>query len=154
MRAENKSNTPVYTISMAANILGISVHTLRMYEKECLIIPFQKESNQRLYSDNDIERINNFRKTIHDDKIGIAGLRSMASLMPCWEIVNCSEKDRKNCQSFHSYLKPCWAYKHESNVCADISCRECTVYLDFEYGKVKQKIFEMLQSKSETNSEQ
>ncbi|MFH2031950.1 MAG: MerR family DNA-binding transcriptional regulator [Bacteroidota bacterium] len=44
----NIPTEPKYTISSAANLLGISVHTMRMYEKEGLIIPFKKESNQRL----------------------------------------------------------------------------------------------------------
>ena len=47
----NNPNSPKYTISSAATLLGISVHTLRMYEREGLIIPFKKESGQRLYSD-------------------------------------------------------------------------------------------------------
>ena len=37
------SNTePVFPISTAAKLLKISVHTLRMYEREGLIIPFKK----------------------------------------------------------------------------------------------------------------
>jgi len=62
---------PKYTISNAAKLMGISVHTLRMYEREGLIIPFKKESNQRLYSDRDLERVKCIRKTINDDKIHI-----------------------------------------------------------------------------------
>ena len=45
-----KMDEPKYTISNAAKLAGISIHTLRMYEREGLIIPFKKTSNQRLYS--------------------------------------------------------------------------------------------------------
>ncbi len=71
----NNSNIPIFTISNAAKILGISVHTLRMYEREGLIIPFRKESNQRLYSNQDIERVKCIQKTINKDKINIEGIR-------------------------------------------------------------------------------
>ena len=138
---------PVYTISTAAKLMGISVHTLRMYENEGLIIPFKKESNQRLYSDKDIERIDCIRKSIQNDKIGIAGLKSIAALVPCWELINCSPNDRQNCESFVSHLKPCWTYKHDKNVCSEISCRECSVYKDFDCSKVKEKIIKILQTK-------
>jgi len=141
------SNNPVYTISTAANLMGISIRTLRMYESEGLIIPYKKESNQRLYSDKDIERVKCIRKSIQEEKIGIAGLKAIASLTPCWEIINCSVNDRKNCKSFTSHLEPCWTYIHEQNKCLEISCRECTVYQDFECGKVKEKIFEVLKTK-------
>jgi predicted site-specific integrase-resolvase len=39
---------PVFSISTAAKLLDVSVHTLRMYEREGLIIPFKKDSSQRL----------------------------------------------------------------------------------------------------------
>ena len=39
------SNKPVYTISTAARLLGISIPTLRMYENEGLIIPFKNPAN-------------------------------------------------------------------------------------------------------------
>jgi hypothetical protein len=35
-------NEPLFPIRTAAKLLNISVHTLRMYEKEGLIIPFKK----------------------------------------------------------------------------------------------------------------
>ena len=62
-------NEPKYTISTAARMAGLSVHTLRKYEREGLIIPFQKDSKQRLYSDLDLERLNCIVKTISEDKI-------------------------------------------------------------------------------------
>ena len=142
------SNKPVYTISTAAKLMGISVHTLRMYENEGLIIPFKKESNQRLYSDEDVERVRCIRKSIQDDKIGIAGLKSIASLIPCWEIVKCSSEDRENCESFISHLKPCWTYKHNNNLCSNLACINCPVYKEFNCSNVRQKIFEVISSKT------
>ncbi len=47
---ENKSlnkNEPIYPIGVASKLLGISVHTLRMYEKEGLIIT-ARGTNQKI----------------------------------------------------------------------------------------------------------
>ena len=76
----NNSNDPIFTISNAAKLLNISVHTLRMYEREGLILPYRKSSNQRLYSQMDLERVRCIQKTINEDKINIEGLRRILAL--------------------------------------------------------------------------
>jgi MerR family transcriptional regulator/heat shock protein HspR len=126
---------PIYPIRTAAKLLGISIPTLRMYEKEGLIIPYKSDGNQRLYSFNDIQRIRDIRKDINENKISINGLRAIASLIPCWQIKNCDYSERENCQAYKEQLKPCWLYKHSGNICENNDCRECEVYLynsDFE----------------------
>lgn len=141
----NMPNEPKYTISSAANLLGISVHTMRMYEKEGLIIPFKKESNQRLYSDNDLERIRCIRQTINKDKINIEGIRRVLSLIPCWAIVKCSAEDKESCEAYNGHLKPCWMINHENNYCAGRDCRECEVYQSFgNCESIKNKLKELL----------
>ena len=129
----NKLNydEPIFTISAAAKLLKISVHTLRMYEREGLFISYKKESNQRLYSNQDVERIECIRRAINEMKISINGIKTMYSLIPCWDIVKCSEKDRQNCNAFMEHSKPCWTYKHKNNVCEKLNCRECSVYQNF-----------------------
>jgi MerR family transcriptional regulator, heat shock protein HspR len=122
---------PVYTISTAAELLGVSVHTLRMYEREGLIIPFRKESRQRRYSQNDIERLRCVRTAITRDKISIEGIKRLLSLIPCWSIVNCSKKDRTHCAAFDGSALPCWSYNHLQNNCAEGECRACPVYAGF-----------------------
>ena len=132
---------PLFPISVAARILNISVHTLRMYEREGLIVPFKKESNHRLYSKSDIERLNCIRRSINEKKISINGIKTIYSLIPCWEIVHCSQKDRGNCDSYNSHSKPCWTFKHKNNICSNLYCRECSVYKNFaECGILKEKI--------------
>jgi MerR family transcriptional regulator, heat shock protein HspR len=122
------NDKPVYTISAAAGLLQISVHTLRMYEKEGFIIPFKKESNQRLYSQIDIDRINCIRDAINNKKISINGIKMMYSLIPCWEIINCSKKDRKKCDAYNEHSRACWSYAHLNNECGERNCRDCDVY--------------------------
>jgi len=141
----NNPNSPKYTISSAATLLGISVHTLRMYEREGLIIPFKKESGQRLYSDRDIERIQCIRRTIQKDKINIEGMRRILALIPCWAIVSCSDEDRANCIAFSGHTQPCWMINHKNNYCAGKDCRECDVYQSFgNCESIKNKLKELL----------
>jgi len=141
----NDPNNPKYTISSAANLLNISVHTMRMYEREGLILPYKKESGQRLYSDRDIERIKCIRKTINEDKINIEGIRRVLALIPCWSIVNCSLSDRIDCIAFNSHDKPCWMINHKNNYCEGKDCRECEVYKCFgTCDSIKNKMKELL----------
>ncbi len=136
---------PKYTISTAAKLMGISVPTLRMYEREGLIIPFKKTSNQRLYSDRDIERVMCIRKTINEDKINIEGMRRVLALIPCWAIVKCSAEDRANCEFYSGHTKPCWMINHKKNVCKDRECRTCEVYRSFgNCASIKEKLKELL----------
>ncbi|MGK9476509.1 MerR family transcriptional regulator [Melioribacter sp. OK-6-Me] len=132
---------PIFPIGTAAKIIGISVHTLRMYEREGLIIPYKKESKQRLFSKADIERIECIRKAINDSKISINGIKSIYSLIPCWEIVNCSEEDRQNCKSYKSHGEPCWNITHPRTMCAEKDCRKCDVYNKYtQCGEIKELI--------------
>ena len=141
MEKKENFDLPLYPISSAAKILDISVHTLRMYEREGLIIPYKKESNHRLYSRADVERLQCIRKAINESKISIAGIKTIYSLIPCWEIVNCPVEDRKNCQAFKAHSQPCWSFVHEKNACEKKECRVCDVYIKYaECGKIKELI--------------
>ncbi len=132
---------PIFSISSAARILHISVHTLRMYEREGLIIPFKKESKHRLYSKTDIERIECIRHAINEAKISINGIRAMYSLIPCWDLIKCSEEDRKSCKAFSKHRQPCWSYAHDNNTCQDRNCRDCDVYKKLsQCGEIKEVI--------------
>jgi len=127
---------PVFPISAAAKILNISVHTLRMYEREGLIIPFKKSTNHRLYSQSDIERVRCIRHAINELKISIAGIKSIQSLIPCWKIKGCSEEDRIGCRAYASHSQPCWSFNHKGNKCAEKDCRKCEVYKNFSECKI------------------
>ena len=141
MEIIENSEQPMFPISTAARILNISVHTLRMYEKEGLIIPFKKETNHRLYSRADIDRLNCIRKAINEFKISISGIKTIYSLIPCWQITNCSDEDRQNCNAFIAHNNPCWTFRHNKNICENKVCRECHVYKDYaECSDIKELI--------------
>jgi len=132
------NNEPIYPIRTAAKLLDISVHTLRMYEKENLIIPYKKSTNHRLYSNSDIERIKCIRSAINESKISINGIRTIYSMMPCWEVMKCSAEDKSRCSGFSLHSGPCWAVKSDDTICASKDCRNCSVYQDYgECGSIK-----------------
>jgi len=140
-----KMDEPKYTISNAANLAGISVHTLRMYEREGLIIPFKKESKQRLYSERDVIRVKCIRRTINEDKMTIEGIRRVLALIPCWALINCNMEDRNNCDAYVGHIKPCWMVKHENNTCKERDCRNCEVYSSFgDCASIKGKLKDLL----------
>jgi len=148
METKVNYDTPLYSISVAAKILGISVHTLRMYEKEGLIIPFKKKSSHRLYSQYDIDRLICIRKAINESKISINGIKTVYSFIPCWEIIGCGEIDRDNCNAYTKNSSPCWSYKHINNPCSSIECRNCKVYRNFsECNSIKSSIIQLLKDK-------
>lgn len=132
---------PIFPIRTAAKLLNISIATLRLYEKEGLIIPAKTEGNQRMYSQADIERIECIRKAIRDSKLSINGIKSIYSMIPCWDIVNCPIEDRENCSAYLGHEEPCWIDRHPNTVCEFKECRECRVYQNFyKCGDIKNLI--------------
>lgn len=137
----SNNSLPLFPISSVSIILGISVHTLRLYEKEGLIIPFRKESGHRLYSFDDIERLRCIRESINQKKISIEGIKTIYSLIPCWVIKGCSDEDRASCKAFTDHSHPCWLLKHVRDTGKGAQCRECAVYQNYSNCKsIKENI--------------
>jgi MerR family transcriptional regulator/heat shock protein HspR len=129
MENTNNDKTPLHTIGSVARILGVSVQTLRMYERRGLILAQKSAGNQRLYSQSDIERLKCIRMSISKHKVSIEGIRRIQSMIPCWENVQCPMEQRVECPAFAESDAGCWTYKHKSNVCAGRDCLHCNVYL-------------------------
>ncbi len=66
-------NLPCYMISVVAEILGVHPQTLRLYEREGFIEP-KRQNNQRLYSDEDIERLDFIIQLTRDLGVNRAGV--------------------------------------------------------------------------------
>lgn len=121
-------NSPLFPIRTAAKLLNVSIPTLRMYENAGLIIPSKTESNQRIYSEEDLERIKCIRRAIKEEKISINGIKTIFSLTPCWEITSCKMEKRANCPAYLNHTQPCWSLNREKNH----KCKECKVYLNIK----------------------
>lgn len=68
-------NRPVYVISIAAGIAGCHPRTLRIYEEEGLIEPVRTDTNIRLYSDDDLQRVRVIRYLTQVRGVNLAGVR-------------------------------------------------------------------------------
>lgn len=128
---ENKSietTTPVYTLSIAAELSGIPVHSIRQYIDKGLIVPFRKESGRNLFSTVDIQRLKYINKLLDEDGLNIAGIRALLALIPCWAIRQCSTEEREKCEAYLSETYPCWEASEKGVLCKNTNCRECEVY--------------------------
>ena len=70
---------PVFVISIASEMLGVHQHTLRIYEDEGLITPARR-SNQRLYSEADIELLQHIRYLTSVLGLNLAGVHLIFQL--------------------------------------------------------------------------
>ncbi len=140
MRTEIKGPR-IYSIGEVAKQLGVSVQILRLYEERGLVIIQKSAGNQRVYTQDDIERIRCIRMAINDQKISMEGIRRIHSLMPCWEIVNCPPEKRSDCPAYGSHDAGCWTYEQKNTDCAARDCRACNVYqLSSDCGNIKKMI--------------
>lgn len=132
---EAKKDMPLYPIGIAAELIGTTDQTLRLYEKHGLIKPSRRNKN-RFYSENDIKWLRCLRDLIHNRKISIEGIKKLLDYAPCWEITECAEEIKTKCSAFIDKTKPCWELnKMICNRKAGIICEDCIVYLS----KKKQK---------------
>ncbi len=69
------AHRPVYVISIAAGLAGCHPRTLRIYEEEGLLEPVRTETNIRLYSDDDLERVRVIRYLTQVRGVNLAGVK-------------------------------------------------------------------------------
>jgi len=144
------SDTPIYPIGAVARLLGVSVHTLRMYEREGLILAHHAESGRRLYSQRDVERLECIRSTITVEKISIEGIKRVLTMIPCWAIIGCPKSELEVCPAYTGHSGPCWSIREKVPFCQSRSCRECHVYTDLsECSKIKEKMKSLLKTRQQ-----
>ncbi|HKW77715.1 MAG TPA: MerR family transcriptional regulator [Candidatus Limnocylindria bacterium] len=73
-------NRPVYVISIAANLAGCHPRTLRIYEEVGLLEPVRTDTNIRLYSDEDLERVRVIRYLTQVRGVNLAGVKMLLQL--------------------------------------------------------------------------
>lgn len=65
---------PIFTLSVAADLLGLHPRTLRIYEEKKLVVPSRTEGNRRRYSQSDIERFQ-FIRFLTGGGVNLEGVR-------------------------------------------------------------------------------
>lgn len=68
------ADKPVFTLSVAADILGLHPRTLRIYEEHELVVPARTATKRRRYSQNDIRKFQFIQHLTHDLGVNLAGV--------------------------------------------------------------------------------
>jgi MerR family transcriptional regulator/heat shock protein HspR len=71
---------PRYTISVAAELVGMHQQTLRMYEAKGLVRPKRTPGNTRLYSEADLERLRLIQRLTTEVGLNLAGVEHVLRL--------------------------------------------------------------------------
>lgn len=104
----------MYTIGVAAELVGVHQETLRIWERNEIIKPARR-NKQRLYSNNDIKRLRFIKPLLDDKGLNIAGVKQMINFYPCWWKENCKGGRAEGTDKYINRAKPCW--KEENTYC-------------------------------------
>ncbi|HST25582.1 MAG TPA: helix-turn-helix transcriptional regulator [Gaiellaceae bacterium] len=69
-----------YTISVAADVVGMHPQTLRIYESKGLVRPGRTPGGTRLYSDRDLDRLREIHRLTTDLGLNLAGVQRVLTL--------------------------------------------------------------------------
>jgi MerR family transcriptional regulator/heat shock protein HspR len=69
-----------YMISAVADKYGIHPQTLRLYEREGLLRPSRSDGNTRLYTDEDLERLEVILKLTRELGVNLAGVEIILNM--------------------------------------------------------------------------
>jgi MerR family transcriptional regulator/heat shock protein HspR len=73
MRPEG--DAPVYVISVAARLTGLPAWMLRLLDQEGVVVPTRTDKNRRLYSDNDLIRLERVRYLTEVKGVNMNGVK-------------------------------------------------------------------------------
>ena len=71
---------PLYTISVASEVLNSHPRTLMLYESVGLIEPFRTPTNRRRYSQRDIRKLQVIQTLTRERGVNLAGVRDILDL--------------------------------------------------------------------------
>jgi MerR family transcriptional regulator/heat shock protein HspR len=80
MTRDKKKGKAAYMISAVAESYGIHPQTLRLYEREGLLKPSRSEGNTRLYTEEDIERLELILSLTRDLGVNLAGVEVVLNM--------------------------------------------------------------------------
>jgi len=75
-----KRNKGFFSISAVAKMFSVHQQTIRLYEKQGLITPDRSSGNTRLFSEEDIERLEEIIYLTHELGINLAGVEMVLKL--------------------------------------------------------------------------
>ncbi|MHB8302106.1 MAG: MerR family transcriptional regulator [Acidobacteriaceae bacterium] len=97
--ATRRKSKGAYMISSVAEMYGIHPQTLRLYEREGLLKPSRTDGNTRLYTEEDLERLEFILNLARDLGVNIAGIAIILQMRERMEEMN------RQMQSFVDYVR-------------------------------------------------
>jgi len=106
MTATRRNRTQgAYTISVVAEQFGVHPQTLRLYEREGLLKPSRTQGNTRLYTEEDIERLETILSLTRDLGVNLAGVEVILNMRGKLEDMRQRmEEMQRQMQEFVSYV--------------------------------------------------
>ena len=92
VRKRQDTDRPLYLISVVSKMLEVHPQTLRMYEREGFVTP-RRINRQRIYSENDVERLNLVIELTKDLGVNKAGVDIILRMRGRLEIVQREMRD-------------------------------------------------------------
>ena len=86
--ATKRKTRGAYMISAVAEMYGIHPQTLRLYEREGLLRPSRSEGNTRLYTDEDLERLEFILSLAREMGVNMAGIAIVLQMRERMEEMN------------------------------------------------------------------
>lgn len=78
--AKPRPKAATYMISAVAELYQVHPQTLRLYEREGLLKPSRSEGNTRLYTQEDLERLEVILKLTRDFGVNLAGVEIILNM--------------------------------------------------------------------------
>lgn len=97
--ATKRKSKGAYMISAVAEMYEIHPQTLRLYEREGLLRPSRSDGNTRLYTDEDLERLEFILNLARDLGVNIAGIAIVLQMRERMEEMN------RQMQGFVDYVR-------------------------------------------------
>lgn len=75
------SDKPIFTLSVAAEILALHPRTLRIYEEHSLVVPHRTQTQRRRYSQNDIKKFQFIQFLTQRRRVNLEGVKIILAML-------------------------------------------------------------------------
>lgn len=96
----DRGRRPLYMISVVADMMKVHPQTLRTYEREGLLRPSRTRGNTRLYSQEDVERLELILRLTKDLGVNLAGVEVILNMRDRMEAM-----ERQMNQTMEAFLR-------------------------------------------------
>jgi len=125
-----------YSIGAVSRVLDLSQKTIRDYEKMGMLRPKREpRTNNRIYSDFEIEQIRQISRLIHNEGFTLPCIQRLLQLAPCWSIFDCEVKEK--CPAYENAPMPCYKTRKKRETLCNGACEQCAVYINRSSKKEK-----------------